>query len=243
MTNIRAADADALPGLGVQPVEYFYTGKPYDVDSESYTFKYRNYDPELNRWTTVDPSGFPDGANNQLYAPSPLFELDKFGLWSTNDYVEHYFYGKAPYAKGATINMGTVGNGSAIESRTYASESLYRQDIAQAAYDASFNKLSTFSGVGSVVVNIDYQSDVYVLGNSNLRVNYDFSGLGSIDPFDNVTYNYTYVAHLQFSISDAFVDALDSYDWFPGNQDVPGGAPYGLVYSWESVLSGDGSYE
>lgn len=45
---------DGLPGMGIQPVEYFYTGKPYDADSESYTFKYRNYDPELNRWTSVD---------------------------------------------------------------------------------------------------------------------------------------------------------------------------------------------
>lgn len=71
---------DGLPGMGVQPVEYFYTGKPYDADSEGYTFMYRNYDPELNRWTTVDPSGFPDGANNQLYAPSPTFKLDPLGL-------------------------------------------------------------------------------------------------------------------------------------------------------------------
>lgn len=71
---------DGLPGMGVQPVEYFYTGKPYDADSESYTFRYRNYDPELNRWTTVDPSGFPDGVNNQYYAPNPLVELDWQGL-------------------------------------------------------------------------------------------------------------------------------------------------------------------
>lgn len=66
--------------LILQPVEYFYTGKPYDADTKTYTFKYRSYDPELNRWTTADPSGFPDGANNQIYAPTPLFQLDIYGL-------------------------------------------------------------------------------------------------------------------------------------------------------------------
>lgn len=72
--------SDKLPGLGLQPVEYFYTGKPYDADTETYTFKYRSYDPELNRWTSADPSGFADGANNQAYAPTPLFQLDIYGL-------------------------------------------------------------------------------------------------------------------------------------------------------------------
>ena len=75
-----APSPDKLPGLGLQPVEYFYTGKPYDADTETYTFKYRNYDPELNRWTTADPSGFPDGANNQVYCSNiVLFAVDPNG--------------------------------------------------------------------------------------------------------------------------------------------------------------------
>ncbi|MCK9589566.1 MAG: hypothetical protein M0Q93_09425 [Terrimicrobiaceae bacterium] len=74
------AKQDSLPGMGVQPAEYFYTGKPYDSDMGAYTFKYRNYDPELNRWTTADPSGFPDGANNQLYAAIPTTDCDPQGL-------------------------------------------------------------------------------------------------------------------------------------------------------------------
>jgi RHS repeat-associated protein len=58
----------------------FYTGKPYLAESGSYAFKYREYNPEMNRWTTVDPSGFPDGANNRVYAPNPANELDNNGL-------------------------------------------------------------------------------------------------------------------------------------------------------------------
>jgi len=34
----------------------------------------------MNRWTTPDPSGFPDGANNCAYAPIPTVDYDAFGL-------------------------------------------------------------------------------------------------------------------------------------------------------------------
>ena len=71
---------DDLPGVAPQPTEFFYTGKPYDADLGAYTFSFRNFDPELKRWTCADPSGFPDGANNRIYAPVPTFELDPFGL-------------------------------------------------------------------------------------------------------------------------------------------------------------------
>ena len=59
----------------------FYTGKPYIESTGSYAFKYRSYNPELARWTCEDPSGFPDGANGNIYAPTPISELDFLGLW------------------------------------------------------------------------------------------------------------------------------------------------------------------
>jgi hypothetical protein len=39
----------------------------------------------LGRWSSADPSGFPDGANNQCYAPVPTSDFDYQGLlkWST----------------------------------------------------------------------------------------------------------------------------------------------------------------
>jgi len=64
------------PGL-----ERFYTGKPYDPDLKAYTFLFRDYRPELARWTKPDPAGFPDGGNNILYVlNSPLTYLDDTGL-------------------------------------------------------------------------------------------------------------------------------------------------------------------
>jgi RHS repeat-associated protein len=62
----------------------FYTGKPYIETTGSYAFKYRSYNPELARWTSEDPSGFPDGANGSIYAPVPTSQLDFMGLAKLN---------------------------------------------------------------------------------------------------------------------------------------------------------------
>ena len=62
------------------PDEIRYTGKPYNKELGAYIFNYRNYDPQINRWTTSDPSGFPDGANNCTYAPCPVTQFDSKGL-------------------------------------------------------------------------------------------------------------------------------------------------------------------
>ena len=56
--------------------------------SSIYSFKYREYNPEMARWTTVDPSGFPDGANNRVYAATPTSEFDPNGFavyWITKE--------------------------------------------------------------------------------------------------------------------------------------------------------------
>ena len=51
----------------LSPEEIRYTGKPYNKELGAYVFNYRNYDPQIGRWTTPDASGFPDGANNEIY--------------------------------------------------------------------------------------------------------------------------------------------------------------------------------
>jgi len=64
----------------LSPEEIRYTGKPYSKELGAYVFNYRNFDPEMSRWTSADPSGFPDGANSQIYAPIPINQLDSKGL-------------------------------------------------------------------------------------------------------------------------------------------------------------------
>jgi len=81
MAKAAAADALADKQSNSGPsISAFYTGKPYVSENGGYAFKFRQYDPELNRWTSADPSGFPDGANNRIYAPAPTSELDPLGL-------------------------------------------------------------------------------------------------------------------------------------------------------------------
>jgi RHS repeat-associated protein len=63
------------------PQELFFTGKPYLEENGQYLFLFRHYDPELARWTTADPSGFPDGANNAIYIRnSPVYAFDYLDL-------------------------------------------------------------------------------------------------------------------------------------------------------------------
>lgn len=71
--------------------EYSYTGRPFDAKSGGYVFAFRSYDPTTARWSSIDPSGFPDGSNNSAYRPTPTNSLDFAGLmaitWTTRDAV------------------------------------------------------------------------------------------------------------------------------------------------------------
>jgi RHS repeat-associated protein len=73
---VRAASTPAPAESSNQ----FYTGKPYVADVDGYIYKYRTYNPEMSRWTSADPSGFPDGVNNHLYTANPLSNYDAEGL-------------------------------------------------------------------------------------------------------------------------------------------------------------------
>lgn len=72
---------EEIPGIAPQPAIFFYTGKPFDPDLGEYTFAFRNYNPQMARWTSADPSGFPDGVNNNIFCyNTPLMGLDPNGL-------------------------------------------------------------------------------------------------------------------------------------------------------------------
>jgi len=80
-TTAQGKTEEELPGAAAEPPSHFYTGKPYDSDLGGYLFNYRTYSPEINRWITPDPSGFPDGQNNQAYLASPTYCVDYMGLF------------------------------------------------------------------------------------------------------------------------------------------------------------------
>lgn len=75
-----------------------FTGKAFVEELGFYVFHHRNYSPEVNRWSTADPSGFPDGMNNSLYVSGdPLSNVDPMGLARkgplNNDYTTNVSVG------------------------------------------------------------------------------------------------------------------------------------------------------
>jgi RHS repeat-associated protein len=75
-----------------------YTGKPYDTATGLYNYGYRDYQPEVARFTTVDP--IRDGANWFAYVNNdPVNYVDPWGLESTTI----FFYGET-----RTLTMGGI---------------------------------------------------------------------------------------------------------------------------------------
>jgi len=105
--QLAAWRAEAASNVAVtkQDAPAFFTGRPYLASTHTYEFKFRSYDPKMARWTSEDPSGFPDGSNQSSYAPSPTYDLDVAGLlkWSTLTDT-----GKSGTANGITWDLWTV---------------------------------------------------------------------------------------------------------------------------------------
>ena len=91
-----------------------YTGKPYDVVTGLYDYGYRDYSPQVARFTTVDPIRY--GSNWYAYVNnSPVNFIDPFGL-STSDSIG---FTNRPVATGAVsspwglrtdVDIATVGS-------------------------------------------------------------------------------------------------------------------------------------
>ncbi len=124
----------------------FYTGKPYLASSGGYAFKYRSYNPELARWTSEDPSGFPDGANGSIYAPTPTHDLDVAGLlkWST------------------LVNTGQSGTANGI---TWELWTVKTND------EAFVINLQKYVSGGAANTNYTYNCHGYTFGNSQYWIN------------------------------------------------------------------------
>jgi len=121
MAKAAAADAlaakqanSALPishSTLTEGISVFYTGKPYVEETGSYAFRFRNYDPELNRWTTSDPSGFPDGANQWTYIANHVgmgFDPDGLAFLHFNGSSITVRSGSG-YQSDGSIDWGTAG--------------------------------------------------------------------------------------------------------------------------------------
>jgi RHS repeat-associated protein len=79
-TPVTSSEPLAQSPLPCADREARFKGKPYDTDLGSYVFPFRNYRPELARWTSADPAVFPGGPKVHFYAPVATNEVDITGL-------------------------------------------------------------------------------------------------------------------------------------------------------------------
>ena len=211
----QAAAAQSAPGV-------FYTGKPYLAESGTYAFKYRQYNPEMARWITIDQSGFPDGANNRIYVSNkPNVNFDYSGLFSLSTTAPSPSTAYDPsgtyYAQ--AYNISSVGAGSGAAGLL---ESLINQAYPQ-QYNVTLSK-TPLSGTVSVM--------------SYKAVNYNRSGIseGAVSLYAQFQYAPDYFTWIQMASikgnyaapwSNFFIDTTGfgapSYnvDTDPGITDMP----------------------
>jgi RHS repeat-associated protein len=82
----------------------FFTGKPFFEELESFVFKHRNYISNKAKWSTMDPSGFPDGSNSLAYVPDPLKQVDPLGTRA----AQLYYLGDPVYLHFSSDNQVTL---------------------------------------------------------------------------------------------------------------------------------------
>ena len=90
--------------LATDSLDFGYLGKPYNATTELYDYGFRDYSPEIARFTTVDP--IRDGRNWYSYVVNdPVNYVDLWGLFDNNDVVkEAAFLALESIANGARIN-------------------------------------------------------------------------------------------------------------------------------------------
>ena len=92
-------------------VPFGFAGGLHDRDTGLVRFGYRDYDPEVGRWTAKDPIGF-DGGDWDLYGytlDGPINWIDPDGL-SVWDIIDIYFFFDSLYDFTNCPSWGTAGN-------------------------------------------------------------------------------------------------------------------------------------
>lgn len=174
-------------------VEMFYTGKAFDSERAGYLFAYRNYSPDLGRWTSADLTGFPDGANNTCYVATPTSEIDPTGArtWKFNLPTVNYSDGNS--------NSGTVSvsgnNATMTTSASWYSQNEFSNGLTSASLTASgqdwLQSMNCNVGLGiSISVNTQTGELFVSQGNGTPSSNDKYLGLAQ-----SFTVNYSLDHH------------------------------------------------
>ena len=155
----------------------FYTGKPYVASSGAYAFKYRSYNPDLARWTSGDPSGFPDGSNNQIFVNNmPTLALDAMGknvLLITNiNAVAGFGHGALLVGSDNSWTLSSYGTGSssggALTTKSYTTWKSANNDAITQGY-TNFNEWYTDRDADALQGMVDHSGEGYNIDTHNCQ--------------------------------------------------------------------------
>jgi RHS repeat-associated protein len=221
---------------GFQP--FGYAGGVLDDATGLVRYGRRDYDAQIGRFTSKDPSGLSAGANLYSYVKGdPINNVDPSGLWTSWQYAQHYFRGK-----GKPVDLAETGDLAAVQEASAAAMNQFKHAATLAAREAALaaaaEGLDSFSGNKTDKKLMDYKPVVFSLGHSNLEMRASFEGV-----IDWKTCTFTFKVHLSFAIHDMFQDPADIFNMFKKSVELPGGTPYQMNANWSSDYTGGGSIQ
>ena len=156
-----------------------FTGKPYDEDLQAYVFPNRTYDPEIKRWRSMDPSGYPDGINAQFYAVIPTIGVDPLGLKTY--YIGGFFEFDGPYHPMTNATCSKCG-APLTNQNDFRSWDTYDDILADIAATKQANPDEPINLVGH-----SYGGDTaYLVARDS---NYTIDNLVTLDPVSHFTFD------------------------------------------------------
>ena len=145
--------------LADDSLDFGYLGKPYNADTELYDYGFRDYSPEIARFTSVDP--IRDGRNWYCYVVNdPVNFVD---LWGLNNYI---LYDEQSFSKQAEAEKRRI--------PTTNDEETYMIPIkTEEEFLTAWNNMENITDVtlifhGSVTtININWETKDYLTTNPN----------------------------------------------------------------------------
>jgi len=202
------------------------------------------------RWISEDPSGFPDGSNNNRYINDPLTGFDATGLaWSNLDFIKHFYTGG-----GAAVSLASIGLDGSVKDISEApgggSYNFNNQiDRTAVAIPKPFRGQLEFSD--SFNNSYSFRDASFSLGSGSLSGT--FVGFMNTSPSIGMPWagTYSFVGSGTINYSDSFTDPTTVIEYLYGSSTGGaawlrtlangGGTPFEITGSWQMQFGGGGT--